>query len=87
MHWARLAIPEPSVTAVTAEVMTVYEAAYRAAGRPAKAAIYREYSLGGARVMWFTPEAAELVPVVLKEHGVEHGVEPPNTATLKFIQV
>ncbi len=87
MPWAKLTLPEPRVKEGSFTVITLYEAAYRAAGRPQEANLYREYALGGDRVFWFTPEAAALVPVALEQYGADTDAAPPDIATLKHIAV
>jgi hypothetical protein len=86
MPWARLMIPEAAVPFVSPALVAAFSRAYQAAGRPPKVALYREYLLGGDRVFWFTAEAAEAMPELLKEYGAEEG-EAPDVATLKYISM
>jgi hypothetical protein len=79
-------IPEAAVAFVSPALVAAFSRAYQAAGRPPKVALYREYLLGGDRVFWFTAEAVEAMPDLLRQYGAQYG-EPPDLATLKYISV
>ena len=87
MSWAKIEIAEPSVRVTSAAIVAAFAEAYRAAGRPNRAILYREYLHGGDRVFWFTPEAVEVAAHLLTQYDAKFVKEAPDIAVLKYISV